>query len=92
MLITDELNLNVSGIVDKLLHQKSIVAKRGHSLALSNLEVDLDFVVIPTRFSLVNHNTTSTHHAMRIPLPPPPADALSMTGYPISLATILLPK
>ena len=31
---------------------------------------------------------SSSFHIRRIPLPPPPAVAFSMTGYPISLATL----
>ena len=46
----------------------------------------LDFASDCVAFS--PSRTSSAERAIRIPLPPPPADALSMTGKPISVATV----
>lgn len=86
MHVSNNLDLHVARLLDILFNQQSVVAKAGLGLGGGNLKVLSDILVIPSQTVSLPSMMRTTHQAMRIPLPPPPADALIMIGYPISLA------
>ena len=61
---------------------------RGRSMYFSTKTRSSPNALMASLCALLNpFSTSSSVQAIRMPLPPPPADALSMTGQPISVAT-----
>jgi hypothetical protein len=65
MLVAEHLDFDVARIDDELFNENTVVAERGLGFSLREVEAFLDF---------------DFECAMRMPLPPPPADALIITG------------
>jgi hypothetical protein len=65
VLVAEHLDLDMAGIDDEFLDEDAVVAERGLRLGLGAVEA-----VAPLRLEC----------AMRMPLPPPPAEALIITG------------
>lgn len=76
MRVCDELNLNVSRMLNVLFDQQTVIGKARPCLCSGKPKVFLHILLAPTEMPLPR----SLYHAMRMPLPPPPAEALIITG------------
>jgi hypothetical protein len=65
MFVPEHLDLDVAGIDDEFFDEDAVVAERGLGFRFASLKPSA---------------TSPLEWAMRIPLPPPPAEALIITG------------
>lgn len=90
--IGKDLNLNMARIIDIFLYEHPVIAEGRFGFSLRKTEAAQSFFIIPftkprtsqIQFAFFKLNRKDMYQAILIPLPPPPALALIITGYPIS--------